>query len=199
MGTSDLPSGRYDRLIDEGLNAKLAALATEALLDDVDVADQPRRLAEHIANVLTHRLADLDPPQRVALVNDLITRMQATNGAVVAPPRLLQAVVGESGRAPVAPDIPLSSHDLLLNAGGEPQLAAQLQKELASADRIDLIVAFVRWYGVRLMIDELSDAIRCGVPIRLLTTTYTGPDRCAGKGRDGALSPIRGEAARTRR
>ncbi|MCA1791776.1 MAG: DUF3427 domain-containing protein [Thioalkalivibrio sp.] len=70
--------------------------------------------------------------------------------------------------------MPLSQHDLLVNARGEPGLAAELKRELASADRIDLIVAFVRWYGVRLVIDELEGAILRGVPIRLLTTSYTG-------------------------
>ena len=84
--------------------------------------------------------------------------------------------IGPLGDAlvPTRPDIPLSEHDLLVNARGEPHLAAELKKEIASADRIDLIVAFVRWYGVRLLIEPLEEALRRRVPVRLLTTTYTG-------------------------
>ena len=144
-------------------------------LGDLEAAEQPRRLAAHVADVLARALGTVDDDDRLALVNALIARIGETDADVVEPPRLLEAVTAAPGASPPdAPDIPLSQHDLLLNARGEPHLAAELKKELASADRVDLIVAFVRWYGVRLIVDELEAAIARGVPVRLLTTTYTG-------------------------
>ncbi len=61
-----------------------------------------------------------------------------------------------------------------MNARGEPHLALELRREIASADGVDLIVAFVRWHGVRLLLADLERAIQRGAPVRLLTTTYTG-------------------------
>jgi superfamily II DNA or RNA helicase/HKD family nuclease len=51
---------------------------------------------------------------------------------------------------------------------------AELASEIPSADRIDIIMAFVRWAGVRMLAEPLKAAAARGVPIRLLTTTYTG-------------------------
>ncbi len=175
MGAGELRPGRYDAVVDRRLQALLAGLADRAHLGDLDPAEQPQRLAAHVAAVLARALGEVDDEERLALANALVARLGEAAAEVPAPPRLLEAVTAAPGAPPPeAPDIPLSAHDLLVNARGEPHLAAELKKELASADRVDLIVAFVRWYGVRLIVDELEAALARGVPVRLLTTTYTG-------------------------
>ena len=175
MRDGELEPGLYDALVDRRLTDLIAQLPDRAALADLERSEQPSRLATHVAAALGRVLGDLDPARRLVLVNDLVARIGEAEAEVVDPPRLLEAVTDRPRVAPPEPpDIPLSQHDLLVNARGEPQLAAELKKELASADRVDLIVAFVRWYGVRLVIEELDDAIARGVRVRLLTTTYTG-------------------------
>ena len=49
------------------------------------------------------------------------------------------------------PKTPLDEAALLTNAHGEPSLAAELRAEIDSADSIDLLCAFVKWYGLRLL------------------------------------------------
>lgn len=39
----------------------------------------------------------------------------------------------------------------MTNARTEPTLAAELRAELASADHVDLLWAFVKWQGLRLL------------------------------------------------
>ena len=56
----------------------------------------------------------------------------------------------------------------------EPTLAAELRAELASADHVDLLCAFVKWQGLRLLEDQLNELRRRGVPLRVITTTYLG-------------------------
>ncbi|MEX0659997.1 MAG: DUF3427 domain-containing protein [Egibacteraceae bacterium] len=174
MRERELPPGRYDAVVDRRLAELAARLAGRAWTDDLDPGEQPTRLAHHVADVLARALGMLDDAERLTLVNELVERIGEAHAAVPGPPRRLEAVTAHGvARPPAAPDIPLSAHDLLVNARGEPHLAAELKKELASADQVDLIVAFVRWYGVRLIIDELQAATARGVPVRLLTTTYT--------------------------
>jgi superfamily II DNA or RNA helicase/HKD family nuclease len=176
MGSDGFAAGRYDAVVTRALRRFLDGLAPEAArLHGLDDADQPHRLAAELTDAVARRLAALpDPGERVALVNRLLAELDDPDAPIVHPPQVL-ASLAEAGRPHRAgPDIPLSEHDLLVNARGEPQLAAELKKELASADRVDLIVAFVRWYGVRLVIDELQAAIDRGAEVRLLTTTYTG-------------------------
>ena len=175
MDDGGLVPGRYDAVIDRRLVERLARLVGETETTDLDPAEQPLRLASHVAEILVRVLPSLEPVERLDLVNDLVARIGEGGADLPTPPRLLTAVAEPSQRRlPAAPDIPLSQHDLLVNARGEPHLAAELKKELVSADQIDLIVAFVRWYGVRLVIDELGAAIDRGARVRLLTTTYTG-------------------------
>lgn len=59
-------------------------------------------------------------------------------------------------REVVAPLVALSASDLLVNARGEPALAHALAHEIPSADCIDLLCAFVRLYGLRLLEGQLE-------------------------------------------
>lgn len=172
-----LPEGQYDAVVDLALSRAVAELPDQwqSTFDDLDDAEAPGRLAQHLATVLGRTLPDVDEGRRAELVNQLIELIGDRGAAVEAPPRRLTAISRPGlGTATTRPDIPLGQHDLLVNARGEPHLAAELKKELASADRVDLIVAFVRWYGVRLIIEELEEAVRRGALVRLLTTTFTG-------------------------
>ena len=72
------------------------------------------------------------------------------------------------------PSTPLSDAALLTNAPGEPGLGHEIRAELTSADRVDVIMAFVKWYGLRLFEDRLMTLRERGVPLRVITTTYMG-------------------------
>ena len=81
---------------------------------------------------------------------------------------------------PLLPETPLAESALLVNASGEPSLASELGRELATADRVDLLCAFVKWSGLRVLIDALAAVVERGwargeaSPVRVLTTTYIG-------------------------
>jgi hypothetical protein len=99
---------------------------------------------------------------------------------VVSPPAELRAVhqiaalpVGTTARVP-RPIVPLSASDLLVNARGEPGVGHALQQEIPSADSIDVLCAFVRWNGLRLLESALQAHCDRGRPLRVLTTTYIG-------------------------
>ena len=40
---------------------------------------------------------------------------------------------------------------LLTNTPGEPPLGAELRLDLASADQVDLLCAFIHWHGIRIL------------------------------------------------
>lgn len=170
-----LPPGIYDAVLTTRLLSLVEASAADvAAVDDADV---PYRLARHVHEVVARQLPGMEAAEQLRLVATIIEVLGSTADLLPPPLRVVTAVPRRGAltiAAPPRPDIPLSQHDLLINGRGEPQLAAELKKEIASADEIDLIVAFVRWYGVRLIVDELEEAALRGVPVRLLTTTYTG-------------------------
>ena len=53
------------------------------------------------------------------------------------------------------PDLPLGVSALLTGSSRTPSLVSQIEKELASADRVDWLVSFIKWSGVRALKDAL--------------------------------------------
>ncbi|MBM4113854.1 MAG: hypothetical protein FJ253_10895, partial [Phycisphaerae bacterium] len=78
-----------------------------------------------------------------------------------------------------APLIPLLDTTLLTNAPDEPRVGQQIAAELDSADRIDVVMAFVRRSGLRPLLPALRRATSSGRRVRVLTTTYTGSTELA--------------------
>ena len=185
-----LPAGLYELLVTRRLAAAVRALGDRARTDALVAAEAPSVLAAHIAVVLSRalrapQLADVD--RQLDLCNRLVDVIDRVAGGAsslgedaIGSPELLLAVLAEGmgGLArqaePVRPQTPLSQDALLVHAPHEPVLASELRHELASADRVDLLCAFVVWTGVRVLLDDLRRARRRGVPVRVITSTYTG-------------------------
>jgi len=144
----------------------------------IDPADAPEVLARHVADAVKRLLADeRDPDARVALVNELVGLLQAPDERVV--DGLQQLVALSRAIAPGTyefqrPSTPLSSAALLTNGPDEPTLGAELRAELSSADRVDLLCAFIRWHGLRVLEDQLLALRARGIAFRVITTTYVG-------------------------
>jgi superfamily II DNA or RNA helicase len=71
-------------------------------------------------------------------------------------------------------EIPLLDTTLLTNAHGEPRIGAAVLTEIRSADRIDVVMAFIRHSGIDPLLDALRAHTAAGRALRVLTTTYTG-------------------------
>ncbi|MDQ2757342.1 MAG: DUF3427 domain-containing protein [Actinomycetota bacterium] len=200
--------GLYESLITQELAARLSSRG-DLVPDEhgVNDADQPEVFARHIRDVARRALtAERDPDRRVALANRLLAVLDDPTAEIVRPRQLLSAVRPTApGRLPFdtrRPATPLSDSSLLTNAAGEPGIGAEVRAELSSADGVDAIIAFVKWYGLRVIEPELQLLVARGVPLRIITTTYMGAterqalDRLV---RDlGAQVKIQYDAKRTR-
>jgi len=162
--------GIYESLVTQALSRRLSTLEEiERSFRTVDEADQPQVLARHIAHVMERALTDAtDTVARVRLVNDVLRRLsepdQGLDGQVQQLTRL--ASISRPGVASIGdtrPTTPLSDAALLTNAHGEPSLGAELRAELDTADHVDLLCAFVKWHGIRVLEPELRRLCERGV------------------------------------
>ncbi len=201
--------GLHESLVTNELQAVLD-LASELTADiaNVDTADQAHVLARHVYE-LTRRALEgrTDPDRRLGLLNELVALLDAPESSVIAPARQLRSLTlpaapGAFRIESVRPKTPLSEAALLTNSAGEPNLGAELRAEIDTADEVDLLCAFVKWHGLRLLEDELGRLRRRGAPLRVITTTYMGATERGALDRLvrelGAEVRIQYDAARTR-
>ena len=173
-----MEEGLYESLVTPDLTDRLAEVphlsATELTLN---AADEPHVVASHVARIVQRRLEEIrDRDGRLDTVNAVLRALDPGE-VIVRPARQLLSALPENvehGRFAARPKTPLSEAALLTNARDEPNLAAELRAEMASADSVDLLCAFVRWHGVRLLEADLRRLRNAGVPFRIVTTTYLG-------------------------
>jgi superfamily II DNA or RNA helicase/HKD family nuclease len=201
--------GLHESLLTKQLESQiLLSLGLEADFAHVDDADSAHVLARHLGTEIARRLTAIkDPQQRLLAANQMLENIPGSDDVVLAPVRELHALrtpagPGSAGRLSKRPKTPLNDAALLTNAHGEPSLASELRAELDSADRVDLLCAFVMWHGVRLLENDLERLRDAGVPFRVLTTTYIGGTERRALDRliteFGAEVRIQYDAARTR-
>ncbi|MGH8114136.1 MAG: phospholipase D-like domain-containing protein, partial [Rhodanobacteraceae bacterium] len=203
MGT--LGRGLYEQLLTDALEADLQRLdpTLQALRGALDAEEAPDRIALHIGALLRRSIARLGAADRrsvgIRVAREIVELLKSTNDAVdpgdmpTATGEVLRAILGfrpdGSAEGIEVPATPLLDTTLLTNAPGEPHIGYQVKSEIASADRIDILMAFVRRTGIAPMLEAIRRRVEAGCIVRLLTTTYTGSTELAAL-RDLAASGV---------
>jgi len=187
--------GLYEELITEALETGLVEVGERLRsrrrpLHEAEAAD---RISLHLARVVKQAITCLKDKERVSegirlarrilkLIDKALPEAAAHADALqqrpTRPGDLLEAILalrpdGTPETIP-SPLTPLLDTTLLTNAPHEPRVGHQILTEIHSADRIDIVMAFIRRSGIRPMLPALQRHRENNRPLRVLTTTYTG-------------------------
>lgn len=191
-----LPDGLYDLLVDERIRDLAQRLrdAGQADVERLTGTARRRRLTEVLARLLPELLeqsADAEDDaareeRELALINGLIRHLSAHQRRSDAPaepwtaPVLALRAIYRSNARPAQPPTGVLAPWLFTAGRADPSLFSELRAELGSADRVDIVVSFITWSGLRKLLDVLESVTAIGADgqprtrLRVITTTYTG-------------------------
>ncbi len=191
----DLKDGVYERVLSEGFAKKLEAALAEkevwAQREDVDAQDAVGYLSsylEKLVRISLKEIADRNEDDRmereVELVNGLVEKLVGAiaelgeDHGVVRNQFLLKSLEHRANkikeRTWERPATSLTRSFLFTNSKKDASMITELTKEIASADRIDMLMSFIRYSGLLLLLPALREFTKRGGELRVATTTYMG-------------------------
>jgi superfamily II DNA or RNA helicase/HKD family nuclease len=191
VSNQELEPGLYEALLTGALDKELAELVAATVTPEIrELADAEAsdRLSRHVAMVVTRAIEALPERGRAQAGASIIARLidllsEETNvvdpdvDLPLDPAQVLSAILRR--RPDGSPDVleapltPLLDTTLLTNSPGEPAVGHELRAEIHSANAIDVVMAFVRWSGIRPLMEVLRRHCHDGKALRFVTTTYT--------------------------
>lgn len=191
-----LQPGLYEQVVNHELRHELDQLSeARKSLSAIDSAESSKVLAQYIADVIQKGLSDIANnggglSEQVELVNrivglvkdqtaepefdDLSVDSQAEQLLAVLRERDPRLAIGKTAKDLTRPETSIAQSSLFTGAIREPQMYSELRKEIVSADRVDMLVSFIKWTGLRLLINELRDFTQNGGRLRVIATSYMG-------------------------
>ena len=179
-------------MVTAALEAEIDARREDGWRVDVhpaDVTSRPEFLARHVYGLLRRALEaihgddDAQAASQVALANRMVEALlehgaMADDRIAEAARLLIEAAdrrgLGDSHSRLPRPTLSFRRTGLLVNGRRDVQIASEIAREIPSADRIDLLCAFVRHSGLRLFRSELEARARGGAQVRVIASVYTG-------------------------
>ena len=200
----EIVPGVYETLISQAIEEKLAGFPnTEFLIkkEDIDSADSYMRLADYLADVVSGILKeyfrDKDAKTTISKQVDVVNRIlkfiedewrteqidteqdQLSEESKLQFLRGIYTKIGYTDEQveAKAKNHPVSGYRVsnLFTGGNDISMDDEVRRDIQTADQIDLVVSFIKFEGLRLLIDELRKFVqRAGTRLRVITTTYMG-------------------------
>lgn len=190
-----LKLGLYEQVITRLLRKELDSDNDKLIFTTpIDREEASKVLAKHLSEIIEKSLGKLRDNggsllSQVGLINKIVETVSKETGglsmdafSVDEKAEQLLALLKkrdtiyslDSKATIIRPDSSISWSSLFTGAVNEPSLFTELRKEIISCDRIDMLVSFIKWSGLRLIIDELKSFTRNGGQLRVITTSYMG-------------------------
>jgi hypothetical protein len=174
-----LKPGLYEQVINQTLTDELSKIPeVRQSTAPIDKAEASKILSQYLSDVVQKGLDNVldnggDLSAQIELTNQIINvienqTQEADFAALSVDQRAEQLfallrendpslVLGKTAKDLPRPETSIAQSSLFTGAVHEPQMFSELKKEILSADEIDMLVSFIKWSGLRLIMDEPVD------------------------------------------
>lgn len=189
--------GIYEELVTKLVSQKIYELDKTAYLINktkIDKAEASIVLSRHLSNTIKRALEYVNGENQVelqiAIANKIIQFLKEelkkedfNNDLVEVEGEILKAVFARVDAhfsnfdlhlKEITPYTRLTHSELFTGGNVGLSLESELKKEILSANRIDLLVSFIKFKGIIILEKELNEFTKRGGKLRVITTTYMG-------------------------
>jgi len=189
--------GIYEELVTKLVNHKIEELdkATfQIKKTDIDKSEAAQILSSHIGKSVRHALTlikgddILDTQIEIAnkiiqFLKDEFKKEDFEEDLIETEGKILKAVFSKIDThfsdldlhlKEITPYTRLIHSELFTGGNSGTSLESELRKEILSSNKIELLVSFIKWQGIRILEKELIDFTKRGGKLRVITTTYVG-------------------------
>ncbi|MDN4494732.1 DUF3427 domain-containing protein [Ureibacillus aquaedulcis] len=194
-----MKEGIYDQLINKNINVELEKISSDTFAvntEKLDVEEAKTYLATYISEVtkraLTFIREEKSKSDQEALLGqirvcneiiDLLSRklkdeefasfqLEEKGQVLTSVYKKINTVRALKKEEAIRPITPLSKSTLFTGSHHEPNMLEELKKEIVSSDEIEWLVSFIKWSGLRILINELREFTESGGKLRIITTSY---------------------------
>ncbi|MBT2729816.1 DUF3427 domain-containing protein [Bacillus sp. ISL-75] len=194
-----LKQGIYEEIINQKLKDKLTGLDINTYhigKERIDVEEARKLLSSYISLVTRKALKfvrDNESDDQQALINQIRTcneiisilserldeeefrqlRIEEEGEVLTSIYSRINSIRSIQKGEVIRPVTPLSQSSLFTGSNYEPNMLGELKKEIVTADSIDMLVSFIKWSGLRCIIEELKTFTENpNNKLRVITTSY---------------------------
>ncbi|WP_167816342.1 DEAD/DEAH box helicase [Methanocorpusculum sp. GPch4] len=185
-----LSPGIYEQLISTLIQKDInthTETGSSILTRPIDPAEAKHILSQYLTEIIEKSLPllkekndDLYLQNQIHTANQIIELLaQTTNDPdinfqkISGVDQLIGVLENSDQNQLIRPETSISISTLFTGSKLEPSMMNELKKEILSSDKIDMLVSFIKWSGLRLIIEELK-AFTKTHPLRIITTSYMG-------------------------
>ncbi len=190
-----LKNGIYELIINRILRNELNALKdVDAEREKIEREEASYILSKYAGGLINDALLKMKdagnwPSSQVNLINEIIKLVSTEVPEVISDKMIIDEPLekllslmakqdhnfpGISEERNKRPLSSISRSSLFTASEDEPIMVDELKKEIITSNQVDLLVSFIKWSGIRLLMDKLKKFTDSGGTLRIITTTYMG-------------------------
>jgi superfamily II DNA or RNA helicase len=189
--------GIYEALVTRLITSKINNTSKDSFefkFSKLDKEEASKVLSQHIGNSIKHALSQIKGENKIELqieiANKIILLLKNELGLISIEDdlieyegKILKAIFSKINSnyadtdlrlKEITPYTRLNQSELFTGGNNGISLVSELKKEILSSDRIDLLVSFIKFTGIRILENELHEFTRNGGKLRVITTSYMG-------------------------